>query len=76
MAVIQERGPAPRLGSTVELALVEGMQVSQTQGVREGELAQPLTGCSTWESGAYTVTGQHSGAGSGSMGVGKLVLGT
>ena len=39
---------------------------------RVGELAQPLTGCSTWESEPCTLTGQHSGAGSGGVGAGEL----
>lgn len=47
---------------------------STTGTVQGGELAQPLTGCSTWERGPQTLTGQHSGAGSGGMGVGELAL--
>jgi len=49
--ILRRAGPVPRLGSTGKLALVEGIQVSQTRGVRAGELAQTLTGYSTRESG-------------------------
>ena len=42
--------------------------------MRAGELSQPLTACSTWESGPPTLTGQHSEADFGSMGVGKPAL--
>ena len=41
---------------------------------KEAELAQPYIGCSTWESGPYTLTGQHSGTGFGCLGVGELAL--
>lgn len=37
-----------------------------------GELAQPLTGCSTWESGSQALTGQRSGTGSNVVGAGEL----
>lgn len=35
-------GPAPHLGTTVELTLVVGAQVSRPEGVSVGELALPL----------------------------------
>jgi hypothetical protein len=41
----------------------------------QGDLAKPPSGCSTWESGPYTSTGQHSGAGSRGKGVGELAQG-
>lgn len=42
------------------------------EGLRAGELAQSLIGCSTWDSGLGTLTGEHSEAGSGGMGMGEL----
>jgi hypothetical protein len=47
--------------------------MSQPWGcVRESELYQPLSGCSTWENGHHALIGQHNGAGSGGMGEGEL----
>ena len=40
-AVLRRAGPVPHLGSTVKLALVEGIQVSQLSGETE-----PVTGLS------------------------------
>ena len=42
--------------------------------VRAGKLALSLTDCSTWESELCTSPGQHSGAGSGGLGVSKQAL--
>ena len=62
----------PRLGSTVELTLMLKAQVTSPEDLRAGKLPQSLTGCSTWESGLCTLTGQHSEAGSGGVGAGEL----
>lgn len=69
----RKAGPAPGLGNTVELTLMVKAGVSQT-GVRASEKAQLLTGFSIWESVPCTLSRQHSGAGSGGVGVGKLAL--
>ena len=34
-------------------------------------MAQPFTGCRTWESGSHALTGLHSGAGSEGVGAGE-----
>lgn len=39
-----------------------------------GELALPLSGCSTWEGLAYALLKQDSKAGPGGMGVGELLV--
>lgn len=42
------------------------------KGVRAGEPLQFLIGCSPWESGALALTGKHSAAGSGGVGMKEL----
>lgn len=44
-------GPAPPLGNTVELVLMVKTRVASLENVGAGELAQPLAGCSIWDSG-------------------------
>lgn len=39
-----------------------------------GELALPLSGCSTWETSAYALPEQDSKAGPGGIDVGELVV--
>lgn len=58
-AVLERSGPAPCLGSTVELARYRS--VSDTILLwQTGEPVPPLASCSTLESGPCTSTGQHS----------------
>ena len=58
---------APDLSNTVELTLMVKAQVSQPQGVRVGEMSCPLQAAALVRVG-HTLTGQHSGAGSGVVG--------
>lgn len=50
---LRRTGPEPCVDITVELALVE----VSPECVKEGQLAQPLVGCSSWESGARILLG-------------------
>ena len=65
-------GPAPLLNNTVELTLMVKAQVSQPQGVRVGEMSCPLQAAALVRVG-HTLTGQHSGAGSGGVDVSEPV---
>ena len=61
------RRVGPHLSDTIEPA-----PASHRGGVRARELAQPLASCSTWESGPFISTAQHSGAGPGGVRAGEL----
>lgn len=60
-------GPASSLLSRADMALVEGAQVSSPEGVRTGPASHRLQHLGEWA----PHFGQHSGAGSGGMGVGE-----
>lgn len=62
--------PAPLLGNTVELALMADADEPAPK-VWAWESWPTLTGYNTWKSGPHALTGQHSGTGSGGMGMGS-----